>query len=101
MSVSGLRLCSVMVSTSQSVWVGWNSLVRPFHTGTPAYRPSSSTVDWAKPRYSIPSYIRPSTRAVSFIDSLCPVSYTHLRAHETRHDLVCRLLLEKKKKTNQ
>src|SRR5450756_17104 len=27
----------------------------------------------------------------------CPwlVSYTHLRAHETRHDLVCRLLLEK------
>src|SRR5450756_2730815 len=30
-----------------------------------------------------------------------PVSYTHLRAHETRHDLVCRLLLEKKKKKNK
>eukprot|EP00825_Cyclidium_porcatum_P003228 TRINITY_DN11496_c0_g1_i2.p1 TRINITY_DN11496_c0_g1~~TRINITY_DN11496_c0_g1_i2.p1 ORF type:complete len:267 (-),score=86.20 TRINITY_DN11496_c0_g1_i2:461-1261(-) len=30
--------------------------------------------------------------------ALIPVSYTHLRAHETRHDLVCRLLLEKKKK---
>eukprot|EP00825_Cyclidium_porcatum_P010520 TRINITY_DN15388_c0_g1_i2.p2 TRINITY_DN15388_c0_g1~~TRINITY_DN15388_c0_g1_i2.p2 ORF type:complete len:112 (+),score=30.55 TRINITY_DN15388_c0_g1_i2:81-416(+) len=29
---------------------------------------------------------------------LIAVSYTHLRAHETRHDLVCRLLLEKKKK---
>ena len=29
---------------------------------------------------------------------IIPVSYTHLRAHETRHDLVCRLLLEKKKK---
>src|SRR5450756_1677176 len=29
------------------------------------------------------------------------VSYTHLRAHETRHDLVCRLLLEKKKKRNK
>ena len=28
---------------------------------------------------------------------LAAVSYTHLRAHETRHDLVCRLLLEKKK----
>src|SRR5450756_1907907 len=27
--------------------------------------------------------------------TLDPVSYTHLRAHETRHDLVCRLLLEK------
>ena len=25
------------------------------------------------------------------------VSYTHLRAHETSQDLVCRLLLEKKK----
>src|SRR5665648_1130416 len=25
------------------------------------------------------------------------VSYTHLRAHETRHDIVCRLLLDKKK----
>ena len=27
-----------------------------------------------------------------------PVSYTHLRAHETTLHLVCRLLLEKKKK---
>ena len=32
---------------------------------------------------------------------IAPVSYTHLRAHETRHDLVCRLLLEKKKTKNQ
>src|SRR5450756_2556566 len=36
------------------------------------------------------------------VPASCPitylsVSYTHLRAHETRHDLVCRLLLEKKK----
>ena len=29
------------------------------------------------------------------------VSYTHLRAHETVLDLVCRLLLEKKKKSTQ
>eukprot|EP00656_Telonema_subtile_P046845 TRINITY_DN53445_c0_g1_i2.p1 TRINITY_DN53445_c0_g1~~TRINITY_DN53445_c0_g1_i2.p1 ORF type:complete len:144 (+),score=29.02 TRINITY_DN53445_c0_g1_i2:82-513(+) len=29
-----------------------------------------------------------------------PVSYTHLRAHETVLDLVCRLLLEKKKQTH-
>ena len=27
-----------------------------------------------------------------------PVSYSHLRAHETVLDLVCRLLLEKKKR---
>ena len=30
--------------------------------------------------------------------ALMPVSYTHLRAHETDSYLVCRLLLEKKKK---
>ena len=29
-----------------------------------------------------------------------PVSYTHLRAHETSLHLVCRLLLEKKKSRN-
>ena len=33
------------------------------------------------------------------INYLAAVSYTHLRAHETVLDLVCRLLLEKKKKT--
>ena len=32
--------------------------------------------------------------------SYVPVSYTHLRAHETVLDLVCRLLLEKKKDTS-
>ena len=31
------------------------------------------------------------------LDCAEPVSYTHLRAHETVLDLVCRLLLEKKK----
>src|SRR5678815_5822337 len=31
-------------------------------------------------------------------DRLLTVSYTHLRAHETPEHLVCRLLLEKKKK---
>ena len=38
--------------------------------------------------------------AVSIVASIIgSVSYTHLRAHETVLDLVCRLLLEKKKKT--
>eukprot|EP00658_Telonema_sp_P-2_P055036 TRINITY_DN43769_c0_g1_i1.p1 TRINITY_DN43769_c0_g1~~TRINITY_DN43769_c0_g1_i1.p1 ORF type:complete len:128 (+),score=31.25 TRINITY_DN43769_c0_g1_i1:108-491(+) len=32
------------------------------------------------------------------LTSILPVSYTHLRAHETPEHLVCRLLLEKKKK---
>ena len=37
---------------------------------------------------------RSHTRTVLGLE---PVSYTHLRAHETVLDLVCRLLLEKKK----
>ena len=36
-------------------------------------------------------------KKVVLIDDSIAVSYTHLRAHETVLDLVCRLLLEKKK----
>ena len=36
------------------------------------------------------------TGGVGLLCALLPVSYTHLRAHETVLDLVCRLLLEKK-----
>src|SRR5450756_2659535 len=32
------------------------------------------------------------TSALQQLPRYLPVSYTHLRAHETRHDLVCRLL---------
>ncbi len=47
------------------------------------------------------------TEVTDYIDAIrctsgaacTPVSYTHLRAHETVLDLVCRLLLEKKKTT--
>eukprot|EP00658_Telonema_sp_P-2_P077575 TRINITY_DN7044_c0_g1_i3.p1 TRINITY_DN7044_c0_g1~~TRINITY_DN7044_c0_g1_i3.p1 ORF type:complete len:152 (+),score=49.53 TRINITY_DN7044_c0_g1_i3:131-586(+) len=35
---------------------------------------------------------------ISTAVAISPVSYTHLRAHETPEHLVCRLLLEKKKK---
>ena len=34
---------------------------------------------------------------LSLMLAATPVSYTHLRAHETVLDLVCRLLLEKKR----
>jgi len=56
-----------------------------------------------KPLPSISTQIARSNRANGDIDpfglslSIDPVSYTHLRAHETVLDLVCRLLLEKKK----
>ena len=39
----------------------------------------------------------PFSGAMDNRNYLIAVSYTHLRAHETEADLVCRLLLEKKK----
>ena len=36
-----------------------------------------------------------------YLNNMRAVSYTHLRAHETVLELVCRLLLEKKKKLNK
>eukprot|EP00658_Telonema_sp_P-2_P086143 TRINITY_DN998_c0_g1_i4.p1 TRINITY_DN998_c0_g1~~TRINITY_DN998_c0_g1_i4.p1 ORF type:complete len:177 (+),score=79.14 TRINITY_DN998_c0_g1_i4:142-672(+) len=42
-----------------------------------------------------------SSKVVAQEEEKQPVSYTHLRAHETPEHLVCRLLLEKKKKKKQ
>ena len=39
----------------------------------------------------------PAESTTAHTSTTKPVSYTHLRAHETVLDLVCRLLLEKKK----
>ena len=39
-----------------------------------------------------------SAEKIRMLADLFAVSYTHLRAHETVLDLVCRLLLEKKKR---
>eukprot|EP00656_Telonema_subtile_P004772 TRINITY_DN12179_c0_g1_i2.p1 TRINITY_DN12179_c0_g1~~TRINITY_DN12179_c0_g1_i2.p1 ORF type:complete len:279 (-),score=19.01 TRINITY_DN12179_c0_g1_i2:54-890(-) len=46
---------------------------------------------------SRPRALHGASRFQSPYSALIPVSYTHLRAHETVLDLVCRLLLEKKK----
>src|SRR5680860_1822710 len=40
----------------------------------------------------------PGALVVNVLHGMVSVSYTHLRAHETDSYLVCRLLLEKKKK---
>eukprot|EP00658_Telonema_sp_P-2_P078774 TRINITY_DN7460_c0_g1_i5.p1 TRINITY_DN7460_c0_g1~~TRINITY_DN7460_c0_g1_i5.p1 ORF type:complete len:101 (-),score=17.25 TRINITY_DN7460_c0_g1_i5:111-413(-) len=50
------------------------------------------------PRRRCPGSCRPRQHRVSIRRSRTAVSYTHLRAHETPEHLVCRLLLEKKKK---
>ena len=50
----------------------------------------------------IPILYQMSWQLLIVVGQICPripVSYTHLRAHETVLDLVCRLLLEKKKNT--
>ena len=44
------------------------------------------------------SILMPPTFHIARLNRYTPVSYTHLRAHETDSYLVCRLLLEKKKK---
>ena len=50
-----------------------------------------------KPTFGPKPKPKPNRHKKSKLHMLISVSYTHLRAHETRHDLVCRLLLEKKK----
>eukprot|EP01015_Nassula_variabilis_P006988 TRINITY_DN1531_c0_g1_i14.p2 TRINITY_DN1531_c0_g1~~TRINITY_DN1531_c0_g1_i14.p2 ORF type:complete len:119 (+),score=23.66 TRINITY_DN1531_c0_g1_i14:74-430(+) len=45
---------------------------------------------------TVPPYF-PGILFFPMYSALIPVSYTHLRAHETGRNLVCRLLLEKKK----
>ena len=47
----------------------------------------------------MPAIIVPGAqnKLVAGLAKILPVSYTHLRAHETDSYLVCRLLLEKKK----
>src|SRR5674476_1615440 len=47
--------------------------------------------EYDRPNWRTPALIRTIQRFLT-------VSYTHLRAHETGRNLVCRLLLEKKKK---
>ena len=49
-------------------------------------------------RYYVDKIMRSERMTQVAQQSLEPVSYTHLRAHETDSYLVCRLLLEKKKK---
>src|SRR5450756_134156 len=64
---------------------------------TPIHFPAPPGISSTSPMYmTTPLFVSwPPTRHL--LPTSMPVSYTHLRAHETRHDLVCRLLLEKKK----
>mgnify|MGYP003381628671 CR=1 FL=1 len=48
--------------------------------------------------FASPQSLEPRIAFEKAGECLLAVSYTHLRAHETVLDLVCRLLLEKKKR---
>src|SRR5664279_5826870 len=72
------------------------------------FYPLSDVASTSQRRITSPSFRSCSTCLSHSQAPLCtctrhlitnPVSYTHLRAHETDSYLVCRLLLEKKNKT--
>src|SRR3546814_7214747 len=68
------------LSMPQFAWIRWHEAMQSMNGGhKKAAKPSPHTA---------------GTRSK-------PVSYTHLRAHETSQDPVCRLLLEKKKSTHK
>ena len=61
------------------------------------------TAVYPNPAHDLIRFNLPSSKVMLYDGQGCvvrssgPVSYTHLRAHETVLDIVCRLLLEKKK----
>src|SRR5450756_2892762 len=82
--------CSPLPNVSTPLTTMSAATVTVIPTGISAM---TATLSGEKPvSYGIPHM--PPPTPISYHES-GPVSYTHLRAHETRHDLVCRLLLEK------
>src|SRR5674476_1688175 len=78
-----------------------NSVENVCFSNTPGPYCQASSSKGLNPATRFTSSTRwPAARSRSYGPRLLPtsVSYTHLRAHETGRNLVCRLLLEKKKK---
>src|SRR5665811_1553433 len=86
---SSSKFASLMSQNSGSARMSFQSVWRTVHPQVRAFAKNVACLN-RKPRPSIDNY------QIEVI--LTTVSYTHLRAHETVLDLVCRLLLEKKKK---
>eukprot|EP00657_Telonema_sp_P-1_P008194 TRINITY_DN28934_c0_g1_i1.p1 TRINITY_DN28934_c0_g1~~TRINITY_DN28934_c0_g1_i1.p1 ORF type:complete len:137 (-),score=27.76 TRINITY_DN28934_c0_g1_i1:8-418(-) len=74
--------------TYMAVYVYARGPLLDTHGGITSYERTGS--------YSSTSYL--GAIVTDYMGRSIAVSYTHLRAHETVLDLVCRLLLEKKKK---
>src|SRR5450756_2741102 len=100
--------CGVMIAgiftvlLRYTLWSGANSLIALLTT---LLAVGSSTMHFLARPHLFTLLLLPISIWVLERDRRRPghlaVSYTHLRAHETRHDLVCRLLLEKKKKKHR
>src|SRR5665648_714331 len=96
----GEQLPSVFAQSVGESWAVIEGVMGLFDgmTGTAGF---GSTADVAKllnaPIILIVDASSMSRSVAALVHGFNTVSYTHLRAHETRHDLVCRLLLEKKK----
>src|SRR5450756_838940 len=95
-----LNTFSKLVCTAAATPVPWKRSVtrnaRRFLAVIGCTEPSAipATIPWSSDSGMLVRSVKYCSISPSGIDMHLPVSYTHLRAHETRHDLVCRLLLE-------
>src|SRR5450759_2668496 len=90
------RIFRIVLSTAMSCAVSAGTAYAT--PSTQIWIPSTDIQPYKTVHLNIDSYVRTKPEGSDpNRQTSVPVSYTHLRAHETRHDLVCRLLLEKKK----
>src|SRR5450759_4744230 len=94
-----LHVLLLQIPTAQSRDIARPKLVELFQQilEPPLRFQLCKTVEWIEPAVALLLENYASARNPVRPLTMDAVSYTHLRAHETRHDLVCRLLLEKKK----
>ena len=92
--VNSYRRLSRFMSAPTNVHWGYDNRTCGFRI--PNSTPTNRRVENRVPGVDVNPYLAmAATLACGYLGT---VSYTHLRAHETVLDLVCRLLLEKKKK---
>ena len=97
------RICKQAFGINASQGVGFSAVILiAGHPGSVILRyPSVGLIRKPDRSVSVLCYIVDFAEKYTIFpgDGGKSVSYTHLRAHETVLDLVCRLLLEKKKKS--
>src|SRR5680860_1531343 len=88
-----------IASPSDSVTASLICMAELFAPSSPGAEWPSSNTDSVERAIPVPSPAsdHPVIATPDQMSGSTPVSYTHLRAHETDSYLVCRLLLEKKK----